>query len=111
MILKAIAVKEGNVYPPWWYGFAWHEFFADQEIWLPIPYNYIARWLRLARMRWDKTRAVHDRFTARVRRMAIAGEKLSYWRGYEHGLLQGYKHYEILHQESIKHEKRKSHET
>ncbi len=45
MKLKAIKVYEGEVIPKW-YGFAWREYAEAAIVVYPIPFNFVARFIR-----------------------------------------------------------------
>lgn len=80
-----VYLKEGEILPPWYYGFAYREWFANREVWLPIPINLLARWHRYGMMRWNAWRGKDDSVTARLRRMARAQDHLAYERGRDYG--------------------------
>lgn len=85
MIFTAKQIYDGAVKPLWYYGFSYREWFSEREVWLPIPWNFIVRWRRYARMRWDAWRGRDDSVHRRIRRMAMAQFSRAYEKGIEHG--------------------------
>lgn len=60
MIITSICIREGEVIAPWYYGFSY--FLPDREayVFLPIPLNFLVRWARMARYKWDSFRSGQD---------------------------------------------------
>jgi len=85
MILTAKEIREGQISPPWFYGFAYYEFFAEKQIWYPIPFNIIVGKWRWIKIRWDVWRRKEDRITLRIRRIAKFTSRKVYRRGYDNG--------------------------
>ena len=88
-IITAKEMHEGCPLPPWYYGFAYREWFADRDIWLPIPLNVFARCHRWLMMRWDAWRGREDSTTSRIWRMAHARDSRIRAAAYDRGFLRG----------------------
>jgi hypothetical protein len=76
--------EAGNRLPPWWYGLAYLEWERDATVFYPLPLNYVVRWWRLARWRWDWWRSRAPRLDRRVRRLVHR----AYATGYSAGFLR-----------------------
>jgi hypothetical protein len=48
--------NEGEVSPPWYYALAYLDWQRLQEVWYPVPMNYIVRWFWKAKTVWDLAR-------------------------------------------------------
>jgi hypothetical protein len=52
-----LAVKNGDVMPPWYYGLAYQVWDAECVIFYPIPLNLIVRTGMYLKYRWDRWRS------------------------------------------------------
>lgn len=48
--------SEGQCMPYFYFGLSYRDYARDIEVWHPIPFNYVVRFMRGARFRWDRLR-------------------------------------------------------
>ena len=54
---RARHVKEFGTLPPWWYGYAHHQWHTQTDVYYPVPFNWFA-WLGWwIQWRWARVRS------------------------------------------------------
>lgn len=75
------AVREGELLPPWHYGFAYYEPLQDFAVFVPMPFNWLIRYGRLLRWQWDNLRGAGNYYHLLTNDALQAIQKRHYERG------------------------------
>lgn len=75
--------------PPWYYGFAYEEFYAYRTVFYPIPINFLVAKYRWLKMKFDSWRGTSDPVTTRIRRISKINQHRFYSKGYNDGMRRG----------------------
>ena len=102
MKLSDKKIKEGQLFPTWYYGYSHTLYYEMFEVWLPIPFNFLNRWWRSVKYIWHRFRGNKPETDKRIRNIINYYEQRAFQNGVDHGYERGIRHSAILFEESIK---------
>lgn len=86
MKISKVAVRQGEMQPPWYYGRAYSDFCTLADVYLPIPANFFARAWRWLCVRWNRWRGRRSQYDVRVLTLCRRHGQRRFQAGYEYGV-------------------------
>lgn len=84
--VNAAFVRDGEMLPPWYYGYAYLEYCSVYHVFYPIPINYFVRLWRYGVNSWNLFRSRAPHYDRRVREALYEEHAMGYQKGYRAAL-------------------------